>query len=143
MHLKGVNVRKASGPDGVGPHLLRPFAVELTTPLVFIFGQRLVTRVWLFQWKEARVTLVHKKKEKSNPSDYHPISLLSVVSKIFERVIEKQVTSFLDDHHLHSPRQFRFRKGLSTSDLLLLLSKSRHNALDAGGPSLGLRLCVA
>ena len=66
-----------------------------------------------------------------------------MVSKIFERVIGEQVPSFLNDHHLHSPRQFGFRKGRSTSDLLLLLSKSWHDALDAGRPSLVIALNIA
>ena len=55
-HLKGVNVKKASGPDGVSPHFLKQCADELTTPLVHIFRQCLVSRVWPSLWKEARVT---------------------------------------------------------------------------------------
>ena len=87
-HLKGVNVRKASGPDDVSPHLLKQCADELTTPLVYIFRQCLVYyRIWPSLWKEARVTPVHKKKQRSEPNNYRPISLLSVVSKTFEWVI--------------------------------------------------------
>ena len=86
-HLKGVNVGKASGPDGVSPHLLKQCADELTTPLVHIFRQCQVSRVWLSLWKEARVTPVHKKKQRLEPNNYWPISLLSVVSKTLERVI--------------------------------------------------------
>ena len=53
------------------------------------------------------------------------------------------MTKFLDENHLESPGQFGFRKGRSTSDLLLLLSKSWHNALDAGRPSLVIALDIA
>ena len=53
------------------------------------------------------------------------------------------MTKFLDENHLLSPRQFGFRKGRSTSDLLLLLSKSWHDALDAGRPSLVIALDIA
>ena len=119
-HLKGVNVRKASGPDGVNPHLLKHCADKVTTPLVFIFRQCLVTRVWPSQWKEARITPVHKKKGKSNPSNYGPISVPSVVSKICERIIGEQVTLRLPPplnqavlvqemplHLRHSPSSFQ------------------------------------
>ena len=82
-HLKGGNGRKASGPDDVSPHLLKQCADELTTPLVYIFRQCLVYRVWPSLWKEARVIPVHKKKQRSEPSNYQPISLLSVVSKTY------------------------------------------------------------
>ena len=63
-------------------------------------------------------------KARSDPSNYWSLSLLSVVSKIFEKIIGEQLTSFLEEHHLQYPRQFGFRKGPSTSDLFLLLAKS-------------------
>lgn len=142
-HLKGVNVRKAPGPDGVSPHFLKHCADELTTPLANIFHQCLVSGTWPSQWKEARVTPVHKKKKRSDPKNYRPISLLSVLSKTFERIIGEQVTRFLDEHHLQSQRQFGFRKGRSTADMLLLMTQSWHDALDAGRPSLVIALDIA
>ena len=61
---------------------------------------------------------------------------------MFERIIAEQLTNYLEDHHLQSPRQFGFRRGRSTSDLLLL-SKSWHDALDAGRPSLVIAFDIA
>ena len=142
-HLKGTNTSKAPGPDGVSPHFLKKCAEQLTWPLTFIFRQCLQHGVWPSQWKEARVTPVHKKSLRSEPGNYRPISLLSVVSKIFERIIGEQLTAYLEENHLQSPRQFGFKKGHSTSDLLLLLSKNWHDALDAGRPSLVIALDIA
>ena len=85
-----------------------------------IFRQYLLVKVWPSQWKEAKVTSAHKKKARSDPSNYRPILLLSVVSKIFERITGEQLTIFLEEHHLHSSRQFVFRKGWFTSNILLL-----------------------
>ena len=112
-------------------------------PLTHIFQQCLSSRTWPTAWKEARVPNVHKKRNRSDPSNYHPISLLSVVSKTLERVIADQLTLHLEKHRLISPRQFGFRKGCLASDLLLLLAKSRHNALDSGRPSLVIALDIA
>ena len=142
-HLKEVNTKKAPGPDGVSPHLLKHCAEELIKPLVTIFQQCLLSREWPSLWKEARVTPIHKKKLKSEPNNYRPISLLSVVSKTFERIICEQLTQYLEENHLQSPSQFGFRKGRSTSDLLLLLSKAWHDALDIGRPSLVIALDIA
>ena len=50
--------------------------------------------------------------------------------------------NYLEDHHQQSPRQFSFRRGRSVSDLLLL-SKSWHDALDAGHPFLVIALDIA
>ena len=134
--LRDLNTRKAPGPDGVSPFLLKRCAGELSNPLTRIFQQCLNSSTWPSAWKEARVTPVHKKKDKGDPSNYRPISLLSVVSKTLERVIAEQLTSHLEGHHLISSRQHGFRKGRSASDLLLLLAKTWHEALDSGRPSL-------
>ena len=142
-HLRGVSTRKAPGPDNISPFLLKHCAEELTLPLTRIFQQCLHTSTWPTAWKEARVTPVYKKKDKGDPANYRPISLLSAVSKILERIIAEQLTCHLEEHHLISPRQHGFRKGRSASDLLLLLTKAWHDALDAGRPSLVIALDIA
>ena len=142
-HLRDINTRKAPGPDNISPFLLKHCAEELSRPLTCIFRQCLSTGTWPSLWKEARVTPVFKKKDKADPTNYRPISLLSVVSKILERIIAEQLTHHLDEHHLLSPRQHGFRKGRSASDLLLLLTKTWHDALDTGRPSLVVALDIA
>ena len=141
--LRSTNTRKAPGPDNISPFLLKHCAEELTKPLTHIFRQCLQTSIWPTAWKEARVTPVHKKKDKGDPTNYRPISLLSTVSKILERIIAEQLSRHLEEQHLISPRQHGFRKGHSASDLLLLLSQAWHNALDAGRPSLVIALDIA
>ena len=69
------------------------------------------------------MTRVHKKL-RSEPNNYRPISLLSVISKMIERIIAEQLTNYLKDHHLESPRQFGFRRGRSISDLFLVASRA-------------------
>ena len=141
--LRTVNTKKAPGPDGVSPFLLKHCAEEIAAPLTHIFQQCLQTGTWPTQWKEARVTPVHKKRERTDPANYRPISLLSVVSKLLERVIAEQLTQHLEDHHLLSPRQFGFRKRRSASDLLLLLTKAWQDSLDSSRPSLVIALDIA
>ncbi|XP_069972431.1 uncharacterized protein [Penaeus vannamei] len=50
-----------------------------------------------------------KKLSKTSPTNYRPISLLSIVAKVYERILVKRMASFLDEHHLISNRQFGFR----------------------------------
>ena len=141
--LRAVNTKKAPGPDDVSPFLLKHCAEALSKPLTHIFRQCLSSGTWPAAWKEARVTPVHKKKDKSDPANYRPISLLSVMSKILERVIAEHLTRHLEEHHLLSPQQYGFRKGRSASDLLLLLAKTWHDALDSGRPSLVIALDIS
>ncbi len=94
-------------------------------------------------WKEASVVPVHKRNSRSYPKNYRPISLLSVVGKVFERIVAEVITRHLDDNQLFSSQQFGFRTGRSTSDLLLLLSKEWQDALDEGQDTLVVALDIA
>ena len=141
--LKGVNTKKATGPDEISPHLLKKCASELAKPLMRIFRDCVQTQTWPDLWKSARVTPVHKKNEKCKPKNYRPVSLLSVISKIFEKIIAKQLMEHLDQHYLLSNRQFGFRKNRSTADLLTLLSKKWNDTLDAGRNTLVVALDIA
>ncbi|MPC94762.1 putative RNA-directed DNA polymerase from transposon X-element [Portunus trituberculatus] len=102
--LRSTDTRKAPGHDDVSPFLLKHCAEELTKPLTHIFRQCLQTSTWPAAWKEARVTSVNKKKDKGDPANYHPISLLSAVSKILERITAEQLTCHLEERHLISPQ---------------------------------------
>ena len=67
----------------------------------------------------ANVVPVYKRGDRQTPSNYRPISLTSIVVKTMERIIHSEVISTLEAHHLISTHQYGFRRGLSTSHLLL------------------------
>ena len=81
------------------------------------------------EWKEAIVTPVFKKGSKSNPSNYRPISLLPILSKVQERLVFNKLYPFLSD--LLSEHQSGFRKGDGTHMQLIRLVQSWSSALDA------------
>ncbi|XP_063850968.1 uncharacterized protein LOC135094639 [Scylla paramamosain] len=87
--------------------------------------------------EEARVVPAHKKNSKSEPSNCRPILLLSVVGKLLEQVVAGVICHHLSEHRLLSDRQFGFRSGRSTVDLLILLSQIWQDALDEGLSSTG------
>ena len=64
----------------------------------------------------ANVMPIFKKNSKSLPNNYRPASLLPIISKIMEHIINKALTNFLEKHSVLSNRQFGFRSGLGTSD---------------------------
>ena len=141
--LLQVDTKKALGPDNISPHLLRRCASELSAPLTLLFRRCLSSKTWPSQWKEARVVPIHKKSSRADPSNYRPISLLSVVGKLLEAIIASKVTSFMETHHLLSPKQFGFRRGRSAADLLLLQSAAWNTALDGGSDVYVIALDIA
>uniref|UniRef100_A0A0P4VTV9 Reverse transcriptase domain-containing protein n=1 Tax=Scylla olivacea TaxID=85551 RepID=A0A0P4VTV9_SCYOL len=141
--LQGLDVQKATGPDNISPHVLKQCARELAVPLTTVFSACLWENTWPLVWKEARVVPVHKRSSRSDPKNYRPISLLSVVGKVFERVVADVVCRHLQDNYLLSDQQFGFRPGRSTSDLLMLLTGGWQDALDGGLDSVVVALDIA
>ena len=69
----------------------------------------------------SRLMPLYKQGSKLQMENYRPISLLSTLSKIFEKVLSTQYLSFIDKHNLLSNNQFGFRKNLNTTDAALKL----------------------
>ena len=139
--LRGVGIRKATGPDDVSPRTLKHCTSELAGTLFQVFKDYLEENTWPSVWKEAQVMPVHK-SARMESRNYRPISFLPVVSKVFERVVADEVCRYLDDNLL-SNQQFGFRAGQSTSDLLLLPSHDWQDALDGSLDTLVVALDIA
>ncbi|XP_065654575.1 uncharacterized protein LOC136081205 [Hydra vulgaris] len=69
--------------------------------------------------KLARVTPIHKKGDRSNISNYRPISVLSIFSKILERIIFNRVYNYFNYNNLFHDNQYGFRKGSSTEHAII------------------------
>lgn len=82
---------KACGPDNIPGRVLRDCAIELTPSLTALFNASLSLGKVPSQWKLANVAPVFKKGDSSCVENYRPISLLSLVSKVLERCIHKQI----------------------------------------------------
>ena len=141
--LRNIDINKAIGPDNISPYILKRCATQLAPPLACIFNTCINQRKWPKIWKQARVVAVHKKKTKTKAKNYRPISLLSVVSKVFEKIICTKITKFLDKHHLLSIKQFGFRKERSASDLLLKMTTLWNRSLDMGEETYVIALDIA
>ena len=70
-------------------------------------------------WKTATVAPLHESGDRGDPSNYRPISVLPVVSKLWERVVCTQLMDYLTYHHIVCPQQYGFRSGWSTETALL------------------------
>jgi hypothetical protein len=86
--LKALNPSKAMGPDGIHGKILKRCARSLAYPLSLLFNLSFSTGVIPPDWKLASVVPIHKKGDKSLVDNYRPISLTSLVMKVFERSIK-------------------------------------------------------
>ena len=110
--LFNLNPSKAPGPGGLPIIVLKSCARELTPSLCDLFNSSLAEDKLATEWKDALVVLVHKKGKKEDVTNYRPISLLCVVSKVLERCIFKHFEEFLCP--LFHNTQHGFFQGRST-----------------------------
>ena len=87
--------------------------------LAQLFQQSLSSGKLPLDWISSNVVPVHKKGDKHLPSNYRPISLTSIVVKIMERIIHRQLIATLEHHNILDDCQFGFRHKRSTVSLLL------------------------
>ena len=84
------------------------------------------------EWKKALVVPIFKKSSRLDPLNYRPISLTSVVCKVMERIIARELVTYLEEAELLAGDQFGFRVGRSTEDQLLLTYDYVTKAVDSG-----------
>ena len=73
-----------------------------------------------------------KQKGLIDTSNYRPITILPIMSKLLERVVYQQLTDYLNVNDLLSPNQSGFRKGYSTMDTLLFVTDCWKREIDSG-----------
>ena len=88
--------------------------------------------------KLAKVVPIFKNGDKHDFNNYRPISLLSSISKLQEKVVAKQIVGFLYKYKVLYENQFGFRKGHNTSQPVLKFLDKIFNSLNKPIPEFGL-----
>ena len=117
--IKELSPNSAGGPDSIPASLLINCAEEIAPALKIIFSHTLSSSLIPTSFKEAAIIPVFKSGDKSLPSNYRPISLTSVLSKVIEKIIRKQVLTFLSHRGCLNNTQHGFRNGRSCLSALL------------------------
>ena len=91
-----------------------------------------MTGYFPLDWKIARVTPLHKKGSKNLMENYRPISILPIISKVFERILYDQFYEYLTSNNLLSKQQFGFRRFHSTMSTLLDCTNEWYINMDRG-----------
>ena len=108
--------------------------LDLSEHFDFVLRALNVGKIWkaVGGGKVSNVTPVFKSGDKSVISNYRPISLLSIPSKLLKRIVHRRLLHHLLDNSILSPRQFGFRPGSSTQEALLTATYDWHHCLDHG-----------
>ena len=122
--LKNLPPRKASGLDGIQPSVLRNLSAVLAKPLQIIFQLSINQGVFPKAWLQAGVVPIFKKGSRSDPANYRPVSLTSVLCKILEKIVVKHIIQHVKANNFYSKTQHGFTPQRSiTTNLLEVLNR--------------------
>ena len=142
--VMNLDLSKASGPDCIPVVVLKNCEPELSYILAELFNKCLKESCFPDCWKVSSVVPVFKNVGKrSTARNYHPVSLLSVVSKVFEKLVNNRIVDHLEKCGLFSDFQYGFRSCRSTADLLTVASDRIAGAFNRSGDTSAVALDIS
>jgi len=112
--IKNLKMKSNSSPNDIPSKFLKIASCIVSEWLSKLFNKCMTTGEFPDSWKIAHITPIPKVHSPSSSSEYRPISVLPVLSKLFEKILYHRVHSYLTEHNLIDKRQYGFRENHST-----------------------------
>ena len=126
--LSNLNIHKATGWDAISNKILKPMAVNLAPSLTTLFNSCIQCGKWPSYWKRGVWTPVFKKEDKTDCTNYRPVTVLNAVAKVFESLLSKQITKKIDSHLYDKLSAYRKRHSCETN--LIRVTEDWRKAMD-------------
>ena len=130
--LLSIHPKKAVGPNSIPTDILRMLANDVAKPLAAIFNLSFRTGQFPALLRLAKAIPIFKKDSKLLVSNYRPISLLSNLNKVLEKLMFDRVYKFLEKFKCFYKHQYGFRSKHSTNHALTDITETVRRALDDG-----------
>ena len=127
-----VKTAKSFGIDNISSYFMKLALPYIENSLAFLFNTSIETSQFLDSWKVARITPIFKDGDKTEKSNYRPISVFPVISKLFEKLVFNQLYLYMKNNGLFTSDQSGFLCLHSTLTCLLKMSDDWYNGLDLG-----------
>ena len=130
--IQNLNSTKSTGYDGLSIDLIKQIGHIIAEPLSFIINCSLALSIFPEKLKIAKIIPIYKKGDKHQIENYRPISILPVISKVFEKVAYNQLFEYFSQNKLLFDSQYGFRKFHSTEHAVLELLEKLILNIDKG-----------
>ena len=130
--LRGLSASKSCGIDGLMARLIKACGPVLICPLTYIYNLSLSHCIFPTIWKAARVMPLFKEGSQSECSNYRPISVLPILSKMLERLVHNRVYGYITSMNMLNKCQAGFRKRNSTGTCLIKVLNETYSNMDSG-----------
>ena len=131
-YLNALSVDKAMGLDGIPSRFVKDSASIIVCPITHIINLSIKQGVVPDDLKSARVVPLFKQNDKTEVGNYRPVSILSIISKVVEKVVCDQIETYLDEKKLLYKFQSGFRGRFSTDTCLNYLTDFIKFEMDKG-----------
>ena len=125
---------KNGGVDKINSKVLKCISHHITDALAHLFNLCIEKTVWPNALKSAEIVPIYKSGSKNEISNYRPISLVSNLAKIFEKIIYNRFYAFINKNNLLAVKQFGFIKNKGTKDALNDITTKIYENLDKSKP---------
>ena len=136
--ITSLNQNKSAGPNSIPVKILKLLKDDISLHLASIFNISFSTGKFPSRLKIAKVIPIFKQDSKLDCSNYRPISILSNLDKIIEKLMHARLMRFLNENMILYNKQFGFRKGYSTTHAIIDLIENIENAIDNNKFACGL-----
>lgn len=137
-----MQAKSTTGCDKVSSVILKRCIDLISGPLAKIFNLSFHTATYPDVLKLARIVPIYKHGDQNLPENYRPISVLSCVNTLFEKLIAKRVTEFLHREEILTSCQHGFRVKRSTCTAVLNLSEKLNSFLNDNNSAIGIFLDI-
>ena len=138
QEVKSIRNDCSTGKDNIPISLVKLVAENIASPLTYIINECIRLSVFPTEWKCARISVIPKIDNLATSDDYRPISILPVLSKVFERLIMKQLSNFIEINNIYSSTQVGYRRNHSTNTILIKMRDDILNAINKGEVTLSI-----
>lgn len=121
---------KAPGNDEITAEILKEIKEIIAEPLTYIFNLSISNGIWPKSLKVGIIKPLYKGGDKTQVINYRPISLISSIAKVYEKIIKRRIDSFLKKYNILSKMQFGFQNNISTEDAISYLTNNIYQSLD-------------
>ena len=132
LTLKNLKVSKSTGLDKIPAKVLKIASSIIAPSLTFIFNLSLSSGIFIDDWKNARVCPVYKGNDRRDMGNYRPISILPIISKVFEKEVFQQLYHYLKVNSVLSKFQSGFCPLHSTVSALIQMWDDWSDNMDKG-----------
>ena len=132
LTLNNLKVSKSTGLDKIPAKVLKIASSIIAPSLTFIFNLSLSSGIFFDDRKNARVCPVYKGNDRRDIGNYRPISILPIISKVFEKEVFQQLYLYLKVNSILSKFQSRFRPLHSTVSALIQMCDDWSDNMDKG-----------